>query len=52
MLLYQLCAALTLLMKVLLLLVSVGSLDCESLDCTFTVPSGGVSTGSVRCAAT
>ena len=28
---------------------SVGPLDCESLDCTFTATSGGVSTGSVVC---
>ena len=26
-----------------------GPLDCESLDCTFTATSGGVSTGSVVC---
>ena len=28
---------------------SAGPLDCESLDCTFTATSGGVSTGSVVC---
>ena len=28
---------------------STGPLDCESLDCTFTATSGGVSTGSVVC---
>ena len=28
---------------------SFGPLDCESLDCTFTATSGGVSTGSVVC---
>ena len=28
---------------------SVGPLDCESLDCTFTATSGGVLTGSVVC---
>ena len=28
---------------------SAGLLDCESLDCTFTATSGGVSTGSVAC---
>ena len=29
---------------------SAGPLDCESLDCTFTATSGGVSTGSVAAA--